>query len=263
MFPVSPEAACAPTGCTLGGDIVINNGPPAPGAVVLADVTASGFSPNVGPFTLNTEMAALSDGLTLLEIENPAIDVLGLLLLEFPTPTVDSSVGYTGGPISMGTSVFGPREPIAATWEVTAGSLSERVPEPSSLLVLIAGLAATCGILGKRVLSKANEYSQLSLALAGPESLLHGSAGGRFHPRSLLRDDPVDRAPRGLVAVGGGFSGAWRIRGAGSRRAGMSRSAGSSGPGPSAFARGRIPDRAARTRRRPWRAYSREVRGPP
>jgi hypothetical protein len=161
MLPVSPGAACAPTGCTLGGDIVINNSSPAPGIVISADVTAAGFSPNVGPFTVYTAIAALSDGLTSVEIENPTVDVLGLLILEFPTPTAGSLVGYTGGAISTGTSVFGPGEPIAAIWEVTAGSLSERVPEPSSLLVLIAGLAATCGILGKRLLSKANGHSQL------------------------------------------------------------------------------------------------------
>jgi hypothetical protein len=161
MFPLSPEAACASTGCTLGGDIVINNGPPSPGAVVSADVTAAGFSPNVGPFTVSTAIAALSNGLTSLEIENPAVDVLGLLILEFPTPTAGSLVGYTGGSISTGTSVFGPGEPIAAIWEVTAGSLSERVPEPSSLLVLVTGLAAICGVLGKRQLLKANEYCKL------------------------------------------------------------------------------------------------------
>src|SRR5882724_4611846 len=47
--PDSPNAACSPT-CTLGGDIVINN---STGAIVSADVTATGFSPTVGPFTIN------------------------------------------------------------------------------------------------------------------------------------------------------------------------------------------------------------------
>ena len=40
------SASCSVSGCTLGGDIVINN---TTGAIISEDVTVSGESPSVGP----------------------------------------------------------------------------------------------------------------------------------------------------------------------------------------------------------------------
>jgi hypothetical protein len=45
---------CLAAGCALGGDIVINNGPGVTNPILSEDVTASGFSPSVGPFTMDT-----------------------------------------------------------------------------------------------------------------------------------------------------------------------------------------------------------------
>jgi hypothetical protein len=47
------EAPTARPPGTFGGDIVINNSAPDPGKFISADITATGFSPSVGPFTTN------------------------------------------------------------------------------------------------------------------------------------------------------------------------------------------------------------------
>ena len=95
-------AACSPT-CTLGGTIVINNSPPAPGTIVSEDVTAAGFSPSVGPFTQNFGILAVG-GLTRLTIDDSAGGILALL---FSTATAGSLVGYTGGQLDTLTQVSG------------------------------------------------------------------------------------------------------------------------------------------------------------
>jgi hypothetical protein len=48
LIPQAGSANCTSSGCTLGGEIVIND---ATGAVISADVTATGFLPSMGPFT--------------------------------------------------------------------------------------------------------------------------------------------------------------------------------------------------------------------
>jgi hypothetical protein len=144
--PSGPPAECAATGCTLGGEIVINN---ATGAVVSADVTATGFSPSAGPFTapqaLNTAFS-----LTDLEIETASVFTSQAALI-FSTPTEGSLVGYTGGWLSTNTQVR-PRSG-AFGWGLISGSLTEiavtPVPEPSTWAMMLLGFAGL-GLAGYR-----------------------------------------------------------------------------------------------------------------
>jgi hypothetical protein len=101
MMVAGPGGACPAVGCTLGGDIEINN---STGAIVSEDVTMAGETPTVGPFTINSGIFAPL-GLTLLDILDPAGDFLQLF---FSTPTAGSLVGYTGGPLSTDTFVGTP-----------------------------------------------------------------------------------------------------------------------------------------------------------
>jgi hypothetical protein len=65
------------------------------GAVISADVTATGFSPSVGPFTAPQALHT-SFGLTDLEILTAPVFTSEAALI-FSTPTAGSLVGYTGG----------------------------------------------------------------------------------------------------------------------------------------------------------------------
>jgi len=136
--------SCAATGCTLGGDIVINNSSGAANqGFVSADVTESGFSPAVGPFTIFdgvTNVSFLPDGNTQVQFKDASGNFLDLLIT---TPTAGSLVGYTGGPM-------GPSDTdvtLSATdagWALISGSLTPAtaaVPEPASLALLAVGLA--------------------------------------------------------------------------------------------------------------------------
>ena len=87
-----PPESCASTGCILGGEIVINN---TTGAVLSADVTATGFSPGAGPFTAPQALHT-AFGLTDLEILTAPVFTSEAALI-FSTPTAGSLVGYGWG----------------------------------------------------------------------------------------------------------------------------------------------------------------------
>ncbi|MGA8758642.1 MAG: PEP-CTERM sorting domain-containing protein [Stellaceae bacterium] len=148
MIPSNSLATCSPA-CILGGDIVINNAPPAPGTIVSADVTATGFLINgspadAGPFT-NHDGISANGSLTVMQITDQFGD---LLLLSVSTPTAGSLVGYMGGPLDTSTNLTS--NIIPAIWNVSSGSLTPAaVPEPSSLLLLSA-LAGLGGVLYTR-----------------------------------------------------------------------------------------------------------------
>jgi hypothetical protein len=134
MSPVAGfGVACSPT-CTLGGDIVIDNSSPAPGTILSEHVTATGFSPTVGPFTVNGGISGISGGVDL-SIFDAASDQLSLL---FATPTAGSLVGYAGGPLSADTAISPPF--LGDAWVLSSGSLTPS-PEPTSLTLLAVGLA--------------------------------------------------------------------------------------------------------------------------
>src|ERR1700722_15794555 len=79
MTPESGLGACSPI-CTLGGDIEFDT---TTGNLESVDITATGFSPAVGTFTMTGSIVALGATLTQLELTAGANE----LILEFTTPT--------------------------------------------------------------------------------------------------------------------------------------------------------------------------------
>jgi hypothetical protein len=116
-------AACSAT-CTLGGDFTVDT---TTDTLLSADVTASGFSPGVGPFT-NSEGNGTFGGYTAVFIGDATGDNL---ILAFETPFLGEFMDYDGGDLSF-SLLSTPRD--AAEWTVS-GSLSP-VPEPASLVLL-------------------------------------------------------------------------------------------------------------------------------
>ena len=133
-----PSESCAATGCFLGGEIVINN---ATGVVLSADVTATGFSPSMGPFAAPQPLHTTSS-LTDLEITTAPVFTSEVALI-FSTPTEGSLVGYTGGSLSTNTNVSS--QSATFRWGLTSGSLTEiaviPVPEPSTWAMMLLGFA--------------------------------------------------------------------------------------------------------------------------
>jgi hypothetical protein len=129
--------ACTPA-CTLGGTLVIDN---TAGTILSVDITATGFSPNVGPFNQSHTLGIFSGFLTTLSVSDSGSHILPFA---FATPTPGSLVGFTGGDLSTieGTSIlFG----TGGFWELTSGSLTQEavaVPEPSSVLGFFTMLMA-------------------------------------------------------------------------------------------------------------------------
>lgn len=145
---VGSGTTCAPTGCMLGGNIVINN---TTGFLLSPGVTISGGSPSVGPFTFADRFGVIG-GLTFLGLRDGAGDLLRLI---FSTPTPGSLIGYTGGLLDPSTSIL--LSSGTTAWTLTSGSLTEAtaVPEASSLMLLLIALA---GLLGKCIRSKRITY---------------------------------------------------------------------------------------------------------
>jgi hypothetical protein len=152
--PATPPlfgGTCSSSGCTIGGDIVINN---TLDVVTSADVTASGFGPAMGPFTI---FAAVADGFgtqTVIQLSDAADQTLDFV---FNAPVQGSLAGYTGGPLNTGSEIYGAEYSPAPLWFLTSGSLTAvppaTVPEPSSVVLLVP-LVAIVGFLTRRKLAR-------------------------------------------------------------------------------------------------------------
>jgi hypothetical protein len=145
--PLDVMVNCTP-GCSLGGDIEINN---TTGAILSEDVTANDFLPVVAsPLTINEGVSNVA-GSTVLKIDNSAGDTLSLAL---DTTTAGSLVGYTGGDIVPSLSELTIFE---GYWLAQSGTLTETqtaVPEPASLALLSTALAGL-GLIRRRKRSSA------------------------------------------------------------------------------------------------------------
>jgi hypothetical protein len=121
LSPQFGSNSCAATGCTLGGQIVIDN---TAGTVLSADVTATGLSPSEGPFTSPSSLHITGGGLTVftdLEIATSPTFTAETALI-FSTATAGSLVGYTGGPLNTLTDVSSRDGSLG--WILTSGSLT-------------------------------------------------------------------------------------------------------------------------------------------
>jgi hypothetical protein len=144
----APTSTCGLSGCTIGGDIVIDN---SHDVVTSADVTTSGFAPVMGPFTIFDAVAFGFGTQTVIELSDVAGDTLDFV---FDAPTQGSLAGYTGGALNTGSEIFGSvafsPDPI---WFLTSGALTPvpaTVPEPGSVILLITAMVPMAGALTRR-----------------------------------------------------------------------------------------------------------------
>jgi hypothetical protein len=138
---------CSPS-CTIGGDIVINN---SADLVTSADVTASGFDPAMGPFTILAAVAFGFGTQTVIQLTNPADQTLDFV---FNAPVRGTVTGYNGGPLNMSSEIYGAEYSPAPLWFLTSGALTPvptpPVPEPSSVSLVVTGVAMVGFLLKSR-----------------------------------------------------------------------------------------------------------------
>lgn len=133
LSPINSLVSCSGLGCTLGGTLVIDN---TAGTVVSIDVTFSGESPLVGPFTLFGGTQTTPSGNKVILATDAGANELALV---FPTATVGSLVGYDGGALFGTTSIMDVAK--SSEWLLSSGSLTPvATPEPSSLALIFAGI---------------------------------------------------------------------------------------------------------------------------
>lgn len=133
LTAVNSPGTCLISGCTLGGNIVIDT---TTGAFISAVITMSGGSPSVGPFSTFVSVIP-SVGLTRLALTDSSGNFIDLF---FATPTIGSLVGYNGGALDPLTGVGVPPPAPPPTWLLTSGALTPvTTPEPNSVVFLLAG----------------------------------------------------------------------------------------------------------------------------
>jgi len=162
------DASCSASGCALGGTIVIDN---TSGAIISEDVTFTGESPIVGPFTQNLEVGTST--FTQLDIGDANG---GLLNLDVETTNFGSLVGYTGGPLAADTIV------TASPSELTCGSdCSSTWIIPTSPV----GIPGKGNVLGVGSLTKAPAAVAESDHELAPVLLIASGLAAAFRKRML------------------------------------------------------------------------------
>ena len=116
LSPINSLVSCSGAGCTLGGMLVIDN---TTGAVVSVDVTFSGESPLVGPFTQFGGTQTNKSGDEIILATDAGANQLALI---FPTATVGSLVGYDGGALIAPTQITDIVQ--SSEWLLSSGSLT-------------------------------------------------------------------------------------------------------------------------------------------
>jgi hypothetical protein len=148
LSPHDSAALCFSSGCTLGGAVVIDN---TTGTFISADVTMSGESPIVGPFTQYSGVGS-GFGLTWLILSGASTDDFfgeDFISLLFAAPTPGSLVSFDGGPLDTSSfvNVFG----HDAEWDLISGSPTPApTPEPASFALVGAGLLVAAGARQRR-----------------------------------------------------------------------------------------------------------------
>jgi hypothetical protein len=135
---IGSTATCSPV-CTLGGDIIFDS---TTGIISSADVTTTGFSPSVGPFTVSPSVGIFSAVYTTLNVGDAAGDALRLV---FSTSTPGSLVGYAGGQLNSIDNIATLTTSVRLQfWQIGGGSWTSATitpaPEPASLALLGTGL---------------------------------------------------------------------------------------------------------------------------
>jgi hypothetical protein len=138
--PFYGGSACSGSGCTLGGDIVIDN---SSSAIISADVTFAGESPIAGPFTTVLDPPSLDGALTYFGFENTVNG--SYVILYFLTPTPGTLFGYTGGALNATSFVSAPAvapPPPDSVWLLSSGALTEvgSTPEPTTVGLMLLGI---------------------------------------------------------------------------------------------------------------------------
>ena len=139
LTAVSGTGAACPQPCVLGGTIEINT---VTGVVGSVDVTFTGESPSLGPFTVFHSLGT-SGTETQVLLFDTADNILTLI---FTTPTLGSLVGYTGGPLNSGTNVeFAAGPPFRPLWPLLGGTgaltpATATAPVPSSVVLMLLGV---------------------------------------------------------------------------------------------------------------------------
>ncbi len=141
LVPNDPSVSCSASGCTLGGDIVINN---TTGMVISVDFTVAGASPSVGPFNHFSEFVSIDSDLV--TTDGGVIDFSFTL-----SGNPGTLVGYTGGAITGTAVTSGPAGHIFV--QEGDAALTEAVtpaPEPSSVALMLLGVGLVF-VMRKRV----------------------------------------------------------------------------------------------------------------
>jgi hypothetical protein len=139
LTPNGGSAACGSSGCTVGGDVVIDT---TAGTMTSGDITVTGASPVLGPFTIN-EGGGPKDGIVVLwDFEDASGDGFDFAI------QLGTLVGYDGGSVSN--SVYA----TASTHWLFSGSLTpptQNAAEPNSVLLVLAGVGGLFAVSRRRI----------------------------------------------------------------------------------------------------------------